>query len=76
MRRVCAKCSVAVEAAAAVTGDGDAADPTCEMCGSAMRAPTAFDCARLGLLPEFQEIVDTVRRPTLGRSFPRNNSAR
>lgn len=58
---MCATCSVAVEAAAPAADAGEAAD-VCTTCGAGLRAPTAFDCARLGLLPELEAIVEAVRR--------------
>lgn len=33
------------------------ADATCPTCRTVLEPPTAFDCARLGLLPELQMLV-------------------
>lgn len=48
--RVCPSCAAASDAAAA---DANA----CTTCGGALRAATAFDCARLGLLAELQALA-------------------
>ncbi|KAL4156615.1 hypothetical protein PRNP1_005644 [Phytophthora ramorum] len=45
LRLVCASCSV--------VGGGS----SCPTCSGELSAPTAFDCAKLGLLPELQELV-------------------
>lgn len=55
-RLVCASCSV--------VGAGTA----CPKCGGELSAPSAFDCAKLGLLPELQELVQQVKRRKLSSS--------
>ncbi|RLN73532.1 hypothetical protein BBJ28_00013605 [Nothophytophthora sp. Chile5] len=52
MRLVCVPCGVAAPA----EGD-DASATTCAKCQKTLARPTAFDCARLGLLSELQTLV-------------------
>lgn len=60
MRRVCLACSVAEEEAAAALSSADAIASGCAKCGALLTPPTVFDCARIGLLPELQEIIAQV----------------
>jgi hypothetical protein len=50
-RLICAPCAVISDASASA----------CGKCSAALTTPTVFDCARLGLLPELQQLVDEVR---------------
>lgn len=73
MRRICSSCGTATAAssssvappdAPAEATDSDACETeqaTCAACSEPLRQPTVFDCARLGLLPELQELIAAVR---------------
>ncbi|CAH0492113.1 unnamed protein product [Peronospora farinosa] len=45
LRLVCASCSIVD------------VGPSCAKCAQKLRTPTAFDCAKLGLLPELQDLI-------------------
>ncbi|TYZ58065.1 hypothetical protein PybrP1_010717 [[Pythium] brassicae (nom. inval.)] len=70
MRRICSSCGVVAPAAssssvAAPEAQANAGDSsvcgaeatTCAKCNEPLRLPTVFDCARLGLLPELQQLI-------------------
>ncbi|TMW55751.1 hypothetical protein Poli38472_010633 [Pythium oligandrum] len=54
MRLICAKCALAGPEAAT---DASPLAPTCATCEMPLTPPSVFDCARLGLLPELQELI-------------------
>lgn len=70
MQLICTTCGLPSSSVAAATpitqqqqADAEPLDPatTCAKCRTPLQPPTAFDCARLGLLDELKEIIASVR---------------
>lgn len=61
MRRICVSCGVAGDQQLPLETEGDGRDAECGTCRKPLQVPSAFDCARLGLLDDLRELIAAVR---------------